>query len=148
FIPSLILLFISLFTAYIYEDTIFCKYCPSGTLFGLIPYYILNPDTPVSIYFFIHLATLTLVILLTLSIDRFWCRYLCPVGIIYGLMNRLSFLTIKLDKNRCTRCMACTYRCPMNLNVLKDVGKSPGCLLCGECVSTCPFNALKYSISR
>lgn len=146
FIPSLLLSFFYLFLAYIYEDTVFCKYCPAGTLFGLIPYYVLNPDTPVSIYFYMHILTLILVIIFTMSIDRFWCRYLCPIGIIYGLMNRLSFLTIKIDKNKCTGCKVCLYKCPMNLK-FEDIGKSPGCLLCGECISTCPYNALKYSIA-
>lgn len=147
-IPSLILFFSVVALAYVYEDTLFCRICPSGTLFGLFPYYLLNPEEPLGFYAYIHILVLAVVVLLTLFIDRVWCRYLCPIGIVYGLANKFSFLTIEFDENKCTNCGACANVCPMGLKLPIEAGKSPGCILCGKCVEICPNGTIRYRLRK
>jgi len=145
-LPPLIVLALALLLAYIYEDTVFCRACPSGTLFATIPYHLLNPGENPSVYFYLHVLSLATVVILTLSIDRFWCRYLCPIGIIYGLFNKLSLIKVKVDENLCSRCGICLKSCPMGISSIKDIGSSPGCILCLECMRKCPTKAIKLRL--
>gem|GEM_PF-5804153 len=78
---------------------------------------------------------------------RFWCRYLCPLGAIFGVFNKVSILKIRLDKSRCTGCKQCLSNCPANLKEPESIGTSSDCLLCGECINSCPTNALAISAS-
>ena len=70
-------------------------------------------------------------------IDRFFCRYLCPAGAVYGLIAKISPLKIKHDA--CVMCGKCSKVCPMGIDVAHtDVVNSPECIACGECISACP----------
>ena len=47
--------------------------------------------------------------------ERFWCRYLCPVGAVLALTDKLSFLRVKLPADTCVRCKRCENACPMHV---------------------------------
>ncbi len=128
-------------------DTVFCKFCPAGSLFAAIPTPIFRPYLvgQLSPFFYVHVATLILTILLVLLFSRFWCRYLCPLGTI-GAFNRLSIVAISLDSTRCTECLKCLDVCPMGLEKVGDIGSSSDCIVCGRCVDVCPTDALKMSV--
>ena len=123
-------------------DTIFCKLCPSGGLFAAIPYRLLNPHTPMGVYFQIHMLTLAVAVALFVLAGRIWCSYICPVASLLGPLNRLSLITIRLDEEKCTRCGRCLQKCPMNIEKLEDIGVSTDCIRCGVCVEECPTGAL------
>ena len=78
---------------------------------------------------------------------RFWCRYLCPLGAIFGLFNRVSILKVKLDTMKCTNCKVCLSNCPVNIKKVDDIGKSSDCIQCAKCISECPTEALQVSAS-
>ncbi|MCP4610434.1 MAG: 4Fe-4S dicluster domain-containing protein, partial [Planctomycetes bacterium] len=80
-------------------------------------------------------------------IGRFWCRYLCPLGAVFGLFNRVSFVKIKLNKEICDICEQCLQVCPSNLMRVDDVGNSTDCIQCGKCVDECPSEAIKIAAS-
>jgi len=123
----------------------FCKYiCPAGTLEGAI-FLLSHPNNS---DFFGMLGTLftwkftLLVIILVASIFifRFFCRFLCPLGAIYGIFNKLSIIGVKVDKSKCNSCGACISHCKMDV---KEVGDHE-CIQCGECRNVCKLNAISW----
>ena len=94
--------------------------------------------TEMPIGFFI----LILLIIASIFINRFFCRYLCPAGALYALISKISFLKIK--RNSCINCGTCTKSCPMGIDVKnqKEI-KGGECIACDQCISNCP-NSKKY----
>jgi ferredoxin-type protein NapH len=130
--------------AWVASDTIFCRFCPSGSLFAAIPAPLFYSGLKLGTFFYAHLVTLAAVIGLALVFSRFWCRYLCPFGTI-GIFNKASMLTINHDASRCTECKECLRVCPMGIDDVNTIGKSTDCILCGRCVDKCPTGCLKFS---
>ena len=135
--------------AWFFTDTIFCKFCPAGSLFASIPVPIFRSYMVgrLGFFFYVHIATLVLTIFLVLLFSRFWCRYLCPFGTI-GVFNRLSIVNISVDSTKCTKCLKCLDACPMGLKKVGDILLSSDCILCGRCVDVCPTDALKIRVRR
>ena len=139
------ILFLTLVLAWFALDAIFCKFCPSGSLFAAIPFRFLNPSfSEFGMYFYVHMFTLALTIVLAILISRFWCRYLCPLGAIAGAFNKVGILTIKLDEEKCKKCNACLDVCTMGITKTEDIGTSTDCILCGRCVEACSEKALSF----
>jgi len=125
-------------------DPWFCKYlCPAGTLEGGIPLLLRNEGlrTLVGFLFSWKLAVLVAVLVGSVLLYRPFCKYLCPLGAIYGLFNRLSIYRMGVDAGKCTHCGACTRACKMNVEVTKNIN-SAECIRCGACKSACPHGAI------
>ncbi len=75
----------------------------------------------------------------SLLYDRFFCKYLCPMGGFLGLINRIGWFRIKRVDATCTHCMACNKACPVNIKVesVAQVSSSE-CINCNLCVASCP----------
>lgn len=72
-------------------------------------------------------------------IQNFWCRYLCPYGALMGLASMLSPIRIRRTEALCIDCAKCAKACPSQLPVDKLVSiRSAECLGCMECVNVCP----------
>lgn len=72
-------------------------------------------------------------------IDRFFCKYICPLGAFLGIFRVLNINTITKDKSTCISCKKCNNVCPMNIDVMnKDKVKSAECINCFECITDCP----------
>ena len=121
----------------------FCKYiCPAGTLEGGL---VLLSNAANKSYLSLLGGLFTWKCLLSISIllgcvfvFRLFCRFICPLGALYGLFNKLSFFGIKVDTHKCIDCDRCAAKC------LLDV-KRPGdieCISCGECMGVCPTQAI------
>jgi polyferredoxin len=86
-------------------------------------------------------ALWTIVILMVLSVvvKNFWCRYLCPYGALLGVFSFFSPLKITRNAKTCIDCKLCTKACPVNIKVHK-VGRvwSDECMSCIMCVEVCP----------
>lgn len=85
--------------------------------------------------------------------NRNWCRFLCPYGGLYGLLNKAGFYKIVADKDKCINCKKCERVCDMGIPVEKFVQekgevKVADCTGCGRCVSECPKNVLSFSDVR
>lgn len=131
-------------------DPTFCKYiCPAGTLEGGIPLTMLNESLrSVTGFLFIwKVAILIATLILSIIIFRPFCRFICPLGAIYGLFNPISVYRLEIDKNACTSCGICSEKCKMDITV-NETPNSTECIRCGECKGACPENAIKSVIIK
>lgn len=122
----------------------FCKWiCPSGTLFAGWPLVLVNDGIRRTAGFLFAWKNLILVALILLSIVLYrpFCKYLCPLGAIYGLFNPISLYRHRIDAAKCTNCKDCQRACRMNIRVDKNPN-SAECIRCGDCISACPSNAI------
>lgn len=126
------------------SDPYFCKYiCPAGTLEGGIPLVLLNKDLKSAIGFLFawKVSLLIVIIVLSITVYRVFCRYICPLGAFYSLFNRISFYSINVDKSKCVSCNACTRACKMNIKVYETPNNAE-CIRCGECAKACSFKVI------
>lgn len=85
------------------------------------------------------LGVLAFLIVASLFIQNFWCRYLCPYGALMGLASMLSPMRIRRVESACIDCAKCAKACPSQLPVDRLVSiQSAECLGCMECVNICP----------
>lgn len=123
----------------------FCEYiCPAGTFEGGVGLLSNSQNEGLlAILGPLFSWKFTLLILITVGsifIFRLFCRFLCPLGAIYGLFCRIAMLGVKLDKNKCTDCGLCISACKMDI---KRVGDHE-CIHCGECIAVCPTQAISW----
>lgn len=95
-------------------------------------------------------ALLILTVAGSILYDRFFCKYMCPMGAFLGIISKLSPSNIERNKDICIDCGICAKNCPVNINVDKmDSVKSIECINCQKCVLSCPKNgALKTSFAN
>jgi NapH/MauN family ferredoxin-type protein len=75
----------------------------------------------------------------SLFIERFWCRYLCPLGALLAPLQKLSLFKVRRAEEHCIHCHLCSKSCPVRLDPEStDVTTSAECLACGRCVEACP----------
>ena len=130
-------------------DPWFCKYiCPAGTLFGAVPLLAVNEALREATggLFAWKLSLALLIVAASIVLYRFFCRFLCPLGAIYGLLNRLSLYRMKLDNSRCMKCGACASACKMDIEPYKTPN-SCECIRCGNCRKACPHSALTMTVT-
>ena len=127
----------------------FCEYiCPAGTFQGGLGL-LLNPENYSKLadlgpLFTWKFTLMVLIILGSIFFFRFFCRFLCPLGALYGFFCRIAMLGVKLDKNKCTDCGLCISACKMDIRKVGD----HECIHCGECISVCPAKAISWKGSK
>lgn len=127
----------------------FCEFiCPAGTLEGGVGL-LSNPNNEGSLGMLGPLFTwkftlLVLIVVGSIFVFRLFCRFLCPLGALYGFFCRLALLGVKLDKTKCTDCGMCIAVCKMDT---KRVGDHE-CVHCGDCISVCPTKAITWKGSK
>ena len=127
-------------------DPFFCKYiCPQGVLEGAIPLALANSGIRAALghLFTFKFTILALFIILSILFYRPFCKWICPLGAIYSLFNKVSFLKIQVDHEKCVSCQKCSRVCKMDVNVV-DTPNHPECIRCGECMKACPTDAICY----
>jgi polyferredoxin len=125
-----------------YGEPFFCKLlCPAGTLEAGLPLTLANAALRDRIggLFFWKLTLLIAVLALSVGVFRPFCRFLCPLGALYGFFNRYALGGIHLDERRCTHCGTCTRTCTMDTRRVND----RECIRCGACRKVCPAGAIR-----
>lgn len=123
----------------------FCKYiCPAGTLEGGLG---LLSNAVNESYFSMLGPLFTWKFLLMVSIlvgcvfvFRLFCRFICPLGALYGLFNKISVFGVKVNEEKCVDCGKCVSQCHMDIRHVGDME----CISCGECIDVCPTKAIRW----
>ena len=122
----------------------FCEYiCPAGTLEGGIPLLSTHPELRATLgaLFSVKACILIITLIGGLSVCRFFCKVMCPLGAIYGLLNKVSIYHMECNKKICVSCGKCHNICPMDVDPVKNPN-SAECIRCGKCVASCPKESL------
>ena len=123
----------------------FCKYiCPAGTVGGALGL-LINPNNSDVFELLGPLFTWKFVLAISIVVScvfiyRTFCRFICPLGALYGFFNKFSLFGIKLEKDKCVNCGKCISVCKMDIHHVGDME----CINCGECISVCPTKAISY----
>ncbi len=127
----------------------FCKFiCPAGTLEGAMG--LLAHPANSSYYSMLGiLFTRKFVIMVVIALAcvfcyRTFCRFICPLGAIYGLFSRFNVIGVKVDAKRCNGCGACVRHCGMDVRFVGD----HECIQCGRCMDVCHQNAITIKAGK
>ncbi len=132
-----------------YPVPAFCKYiCPAGTLEGAIGL-LAHPSHAdkypmLGLLFTRKFLILILIIGACVFIYRAFCRFLCPLGAIYGLFSRIALIGVRVDMKSCIDCGRCVSCCPMDIKHVSD----HECIHCGQCIPECPTNAIAFKAGK
>ena len=127
----------------------FCKFvCPAGTIeggLGLLSNKVnesnLSMLGPLFTWKFILAVS---IVVGSVFIFRMFCRFICPLGALYGIFNKFAILGIRLEKPKCVDCGLCISKCKMDITEVGD----HECINCGECVNVCPTKAISWRGGR
>jgi len=123
----------------------FCKFiCPAGTLEGAVGL-LSHPKNKMLLPLLGSLFTQKAIILVFTAlccvfIFRAFCRFICPLGAIYGLFSKVNFIGVKLERESCIDCGKCHAVCKMDIRQVGD----HECIHCGECIDSCPTKAISF----
>ncbi|GFZ32740.1 hypothetical protein CSC2_32660 [Clostridium zeae] len=88
------------------------------------------------------LIGLILLVLITIGaffVERFFCRYLCPLGAVFSIISKIGILKIDKPTEKCGKCRACTNVCSMGIPLYKNESVKGGeCIECLKCIEICP----------
>ena len=112
------------------------------TIFGM--YATIGGWADLSAWVSVGALLLTMIVVGSLYIERFFCRYLCPLGAVFAVVSRVRLFKIRKPAQHCGSCAACTKSCSMGIplygmNVISD-GE---CIDCMKCVEVCPRGNVK-----
>ncbi len=127
----------------------FCKWiCPSGTVSGWLQM-LVEPALRSQIGFLFTWKSLLCIAILACSVfvHRPFCKYLCPLGAAYGMVQKYALFRLRCDASKCVQCGKCQRVCPMGVDPSKNPG-SAECVQCRECVKNCPVGALKIGLPK
>lgn len=135
------LLIILIPVVYLTLEPWFCKLCPAGTIEGAFVL-MLSPlwselSKLLSYRFIVKVSIALLFIALFIVIRRPFCRYMCPLGALWGLFNKVSAVRLEVDVAKCVRCNLCQEVCPMDIKIYEDPNHFD-CIRCLKCVYACP----------
>jgi len=121
----------------------FCKYiCPAGTFEGAI-FLLSNPARAGDFSMLNILFTRKFIIMLVIGLAcvfcyRSFCRFMCPLGAIYGFFSKVAVVGVKVDATRCNHCGSCVRNCGMDVRHVGD----HECIHCAKCMDVCNQKAI------
>ncbi len=124
-------------------ELLFSQICPYRTIFSLD--WLFNP----SLSAWPAYAVAIFILVGSLFVHRFFCRFLCPLGAVIGVLAPLSIVKVRRQDALCTHCGLCRRVCPMNLTPDTGASQALNCTLCQQCTEHCPSpGALHVSSPR
>ena len=92
---------------------------------------------------------LVLILLASAFVERFFCRYLCPMGAFFALTSAARVIYIDKPRDGCGKCQICTKNCAMGIPLNQmDRVKSGECISCMKCVDVCPRKNVKVRAGK
>ncbi|SEW04629.1 FMN-binding protein [[Clostridium] fimetarium] len=90
-----------------------------------------------------------LIIIASVFVERFFCRYLCPMGAVFAITSKLRIGKIKKPTDKCGKCRICTNNCLMGIPLYEmEVVNSAECINCMKCISVCPRHNVSYTVAK
>lgn len=132
-----------------YPVPAFCKYiCPAGTFEGAIGL-LSNPANAdkysmLGILFTRKFLILLVIVAACVFAYRAFCRFICPLGALYGLFAKVALIGVKVEVSKCTDCGRCVSHCKMDIRHVGD----HECIHCGECIDVCPTKAISFKAGK
>jgi polyferredoxin len=99
--------------------------CPARAIFGF------HWNTPLLV------IVLVVFVISSMFINRFTCKYICPLGAALAIFNKISPVHIAIDQNNCNNCGRCENECPVDIPAIPENMRSAECVRCLECLETC-----------
>ena len=151
FIKYLVLFLVVLVLPWLISDATgygkawFCRLlCPAGTLEAGIFNLLWRPELRplVGVLFYFKLGLLFFILGASMVYLRFFCVVLCPLGALYGLLQRVGVLRLEFHAEECLDCRACERVCPMGLRIPEELD-SAECIRCLNCLKVCPSRGIR-----
>ena len=77
---------------------------------------------------------------------RTWCNTICPIGTLLSFISRFSLLKVHFNTEKCRNCSLCSKNCKAAcIDFKTHTVDASRCVVCGDCIESCKFGALKYS---
>jgi polyferredoxin/formate hydrogenlyase subunit 6/NADH:ubiquinone oxidoreductase subunit I len=92
---------------------------------------------------FLIFAFFAVFVLLNLLIPRFYCRFICPLGALFGIFNRWNIWRITKKTSGCSYCGLCESDCEGACEPSKNIRLSE-CVLCFNCLHSCKDDLITY----
>ncbi len=126
--------------------TIFDSTMSPWTIFGM---YASFSGWPGATYLFtVGAALLLMIIVGSFFVERFFCRYFCPLGAVFSVISLIRPFKIKKPRAECGACKLCTNNCPMGIALYKtDVIRSGECINCMKCIESCYRNNVTVKLA-
>ncbi len=135
-----LVLFMNVILAFFLVQALYMNACPVIALSNIGNYLVIGA------------ITLFIFVVSSLFVERFYCRYFCPLGALMNLIIKLgNFLKIprimiKVNKEKCVNCKLCSSNCPMQIDVERDSKVTDSdCILCQRCKTKCPVDTIDCS---
>ena len=97
----------------------------------------------------VAIAIFVVIFALALYGGRTYCNTVCPVGTILGFFSRFSLLKVRFDADKCRQCSKCSRNCKASCIDFKNMKVDYSrCVVCGNCLGKCDFDALHYTLRR
>lgn len=111
-----------------------------GSLFTVYPP--LHEFCAVRAIFSFHMTpllglSLAAFLLISILVERAFCKYFCPLGAFLAVFNKISPLRIVTEPQRCTHCGRCDIECSMGIEQVPDNTRDLECIRCLDCLDTC-----------
>lgn len=111
-----------------------CRVCPAGALEGAVPNVVSQAAAgePVVWPSEAKITILALILVAMFFKHRPWCTLFCPLGLVYGLFNRISLFFLRFNPKRCSDCSICRTICRRGVRP-DERANDPRCIRCLEC---------------
>ncbi len=145
YVKYAILLFLMLFVWILGSVSIDANVNP-WNIFGI--YATIAGWSDLSGLFTIGFALLVLILAGSMLIERFFCRYFCPLGAVFSIVSKFRLFRMKKQSNDCRSCQICSSHCPMGIPLTDaEIVRSGECIDCFQCVGSCPRGNIKGSVA-
>jgi ferredoxin len=93
-------------------------------------------------------ALFAAVVALNLLRARFWCRYLCPLGALLGVVGQRPVVRLRRSAEGCNDCRLCLADCQGGANPSDAEWRPAECFYCFNCQTECPTEAIGFEWAR